>query len=255
MESSKIQEPDPTNGDCAATQTQTSMQSSMQPTGNNGLGQQPSSRKQRRDAVNKIPYFKIKDPSEMLGDMDDLEDEHQEDQQFTAKEYAMRLKHTKHTTSHNHMPPPVPSSIKVKNRNSNDSQGLSTVPGLTVSMDMSMTELTADQQLSLVKTCVKNNVFSKFKFYDREYDAAYNTDPDTLCGFVLKHTNIRGDRNWWVEMKRHVVKTHTDLRNNAIKNMQTKFKGKQALFSNLWPHGIPQSCSPHPDYPAKITSI
>jgi hypothetical protein len=28
-------------------------------------------------------------------------------------------------------------------------------------------------------------------------------------------------------MRRIVVKTHTDLRNNAIKNMQTKFKGEE----------------------------
>jgi hypothetical protein len=43
----------------------------------------------------------------------------------------------------------------------------------------------------------------------------------------MKHTNIRGTENWWLGMRRIVVKTHTDLRNNAIKNMQTKFKGEE----------------------------
>ena len=43
----------------------------------------------------------------------------------------------------------------------------------------------------------------------------------------MKHTNIRGTENWWLGMQRIVVKTHTDLRNNAIKNMQMKFKGEE----------------------------
>jgi hypothetical protein len=49
----------------------------------------------------------------------------------------------------------------------------------------------------------------------------------TMCGFIMKHTNIRGTENWWLGMQKIVVETHTDLRNNAIKNMQTKFKGKE----------------------------
>ncbi len=47
------------------------------------------------------------------------------------------------------------------------------------------------------------------------------------CGFIMKHTNIRGSQNWWCGMRRIVVKAHTDLCNNAIKNMQMKFKGKE----------------------------
>jgi hypothetical protein len=40
----------------------------------------------------------------------------------------------------------------------------------------------------------------------------------------MKHTNISGTQNWWLGMQRIVVKTHTDLQNNVIKNMQIKFK-------------------------------
>jgi hypothetical protein len=47
-----------------------------------------------------------------------------------------------------------------------------------------------------------------------------------MCGFIIKHANIRGTQNWWLGMRRIVLKTHTDCCNNAIKNMQIKFKGE-----------------------------
>jgi hypothetical protein len=51
-------------------------------------------------------------------------------------------------------------------------------------------------------------------------------DDKTMCGFIMKQTIIRGTQNWWPGMQRIVVKTYTDLCNNAIKNMQIKFKGE-----------------------------
>jgi hypothetical protein len=42
----------------------------------------------------------------------------------------------------------------------------------------------------------------------------------------LKNTYLQGNHTWWLEMWRVVIKTHTDAWNNAIKNIQTKFKGK-----------------------------
>ena len=101
--------------------------------------------------------------------------------------------------------PSLPSTIKV--RKSSDSQEVtSSVPGLSSLMDMSMTEISEENQISMVKGCIKRHVFSIWK--------------------IMKHTNIRGTQNWWLGMQRIVVKSHTDLRNNAIKNMQMKFKGK-----------------------------
>ena len=49
-----------------------------------------------------------------------------------------------------------------------------------------------------------------------------------MCGFAIKHTSIdskKCGKNMWVEMRKLVVKTHMDLRNNAIKTLQTKFIG------------------------------
>ena len=68
-------------------------------------------------------------------------------------------------------------------------------------------------------------------------------DEGTMCGFVIKHTSIDPkicDKHWWVEMRKLVLKTHTDLRSNAIKTMQMKFKGMnqqtEYLIANQdWP--------------------
>jgi hypothetical protein len=70
-------------------------------------------------------------------------------------------------------------------------------------------------------------MFSIWKFYHKEYHAHYSQDHErTMCGFLLKNTNLRGNHDWWLEMQRVVIKTHTDVQNNAIKSMQTKSKGK-----------------------------
>jgi hypothetical protein len=123
-------------------------------------------------------------------------------------------------------PRSLPTSIQVKK--SSDSHVTSATPELSSSLDMSMTEVTAEDQIHIVKRCVKNHVFSIWKFYAKEFDSQFSHDEKTMCGFIMKHTKFRGkDHNWWLEMRRVVVKTHTDLRNNVIKNMQTKFKGKQ----------------------------
>ena len=99
--------------------------------------------------------------------------------------------------------------------------------GLSSLVDMSMTENSEENQISVIKTCIKNHVFSIWKFYQKDYHSHFSEDEKTLCGFIMKHTNIRGTQNWWLGMRRIVVKSHTDLRNNAIKNMQTKFKGEE----------------------------
>ncbi|KAI2502759.1 hypothetical protein MHU86_11663 [Fragilaria crotonensis] len=129
-------------------------------------------------------------------------------------------------------PPSLPSTIKVGK--SSDSQLTSSVPGLSSIVDMSMTENTEENQISVIKTCIKKHVFSIWKFYQKDYHSHFSEDEKTLCGFIMKHTNIRGTENWWLGMRRIVVKTHTDLE-QCNKNMQTKFKGEElkGFTSNL----------------------
>ena len=110
-----------------------------------------------------------------------------------------------------------------------DSQLSSSIPGLHSIIDMSMTDIEATSHISLVKICVKKLMFSYWKFYDKNNDNHYSQDEGTMCGFIIKHTGIdprKCNKDWWVEMRKTAVKTHTDLRNNAIKTLQIKFKGK-----------------------------
>ncbi len=130
---------------------------------------------------------------------------------------------TKQDTYQN--PPSLPLSIKVSK--SSNSQVTSSVVGLSSLMDMSMTEISEENQISMVKGCIKQHVFSTWKFYQRDFHGSFSEDQKTMCGFIMKHTNIQGTENWWLGMRRIVDKTHTDLCNNAIKDMQTKFKGKE----------------------------
>ena len=124
-------------------------------------------------------------------------------------------------TSHQN-PRSLPSTIKVKH--SSNSHVSSLVPGLSSYLDMSMTEISPDNQVTMVRKCVQKHMFLIWKFYHKEYHAHNSQDERTMCGFLLKNTNLRGNHDWWLEMQRVVIKT--DAWNNAIKNMQTKFKGK-----------------------------
>ena len=125
------------------------------------------------------------------------------------------------------IPTAVPSSINVST-STGDSQITSYNPDISSTMpalDMSLTEIQADAQKGQIKSCVRNSIFPIWKFYQREFDSQFSLDERTLCGFLLKHTGLKGDEQWWIRMRKVLRKCHTDMRNNAIKNMQTKFKG------------------------------
>jgi hypothetical protein len=193
------------------------MDPSSQPTQGNNIA---NDRKQRRDAENKIPNITM-DPNDfkkeewdedsdgngMIGVRDNLKDKKQNDFQT---------------------PTPPPSTINI--RKSSGSHKSSSIPGLSSMMDMTFNEISPENQAIMVRSCVKKHVFRVFKFYDREYDSRYSTDESTLCGFIMKQTNhSRATSDWWINMRRMVVKTLTDQRNNAIKNLQNKFKGTNRM--------------------------
>ena len=194
--------------------TNTTMASMAQETAAGMTVLKPSSRKQRRDFIRGVKRVTT-DPNDLI-QSDNEEEEEEVPRKMDAK---LGQKHAYGN------PPSLPSTIKVGK--SSDSQLTSSVPGLSSIVDMSMTENTEENQISVIKTCIKNHVFSIWKFYQKDYHSHFSEDEKTLCGFIMKHTNIRGTENWWLGMRRIVVKTHTDLRNNAIKNMQMKFKGEE----------------------------
>jgi hypothetical protein len=189
------------------------MASMTQATATNITATKPSSRKQKRELLKGMRRVTT-DPNDLIQSDDDEEG-------GPPKRTDTKQGHK--GTYQN--PPSLPSTIKVKK--SSDSHVTSSIPGLSSLMDMSMTEISEENQLLMVKGCIKKHVFSIWKFYQKDFHAHFSEDEKTMCGFIMKHTNIRGSQNWWFGMRRIVVKTHTDLRNNAIKNMQMKFKGKE----------------------------
>jgi hypothetical protein len=169
----------------------------------------PSSRKDKRELLKGVQRRVTTDPNDLV----------QSDDEEVPPNLERNPGQNKQDTYQN--PPSQPSSIKVSK--SSNSQVTSSVPGLRSLLDMSMTEILEENQiLNMVKGCIKQHVFSIWKFYQKDFHDSVSEDPKTMCGFVVKHTNIRGTEKRWLKMRRIVVKTHTDLCNNAIKNLANK---------------------------------
>lgn len=176
------------------------------------------------DAKQKKRYFSTlptvqADASDIQQDDDDWNPRLQTE---TKEAEAKKMKYTHPNSVH---PNSVPSSIKVKT--SSGSQVTSSVPGLSSFHDMSMTEMSEEFQISVVKTCVKKYLFHTWKFYQPDFQEKFDESEGTMCGFIMKRTGCKGDPTWWFSMRKIVVATLTLCRNNAIKNMGMKFKGKQ----------------------------
>ena len=93
--------------------------------------------------------------------------------------------------------------------------------------DMSMTGITMINMRSIIKGCVKTNIFRKCKFYHRDVHGVFSTNPHSMCGQVMQYCNINASSTaWWHDIRQLVVQTHTNHRNNCIKAMQQRFTCK-----------------------------
>jgi hypothetical protein len=95
-----------------------------------------------------------------------------------------------------------------------------------VTYNMSMTTISDINMRSILRGCVKSNIFRKCKFYNRDVHGVFSDHPDTMCGQVMRACNITADAAWWHAKRPLIVTTHTNHRNNCIKAMQTRFTGK-----------------------------
>ena len=126
------------------------------------------------------------------------------------------------------IPNSMPTTIKV-NKSGERSQMSSSIPGLGSSMDMSMNAMTEEQEIALVKLCDKTKMFSFWKFYSRDGDGKFTHNEREMCGFLIRNTpetKTPKNEEWWLKMQKHVVKAITDHRNNVIKSVMIKLKGK-----------------------------
>ena len=108
-------------------------------------------------------------------------------------------------------------------------------PGL----DMSMTELTDAKRRNHIRNCVKLRVFRKLKFFVKMFHSDYTEDPHTVCADMMRYCKIVPGtdyaRLWWLETRVLVMRTHTDHRNNCIKAMRLRYRGKCFVFAIVYP--------------------
>ena len=80
----------------------------------------------------------------------------------------------------------------------------------------------------MVKACVKTKLFSRLKFFKKEIHGLYDLRPNSVCALIIANCNVtpeQADKYWWSDMRKVVINTHTDRRNNVIKNIRLRFWG------------------------------
>jgi len=85
----------------------------------------------------------------------------------------------------------------------------------------------------VVQNGVKKMLFRKVKFYDKRVHGAFSESTNTVCGLMLQWCNIASTgmhpNVWWRDIQPLVQQTHTNHRNNCIKAMRVKYRGKYLL--------------------------
>lgn len=143
-------------------------------------------------------------------------------------QHSVEANSTSHNNSKDKQPASLPTSINFKG-GSSESQVSSSIPGLSSIMDMSFSEISEENLITMVKNCVKQNIFPIWKFYHKDYHGKYSQSEKTMCGRLMSHMKLTAGEDWWLQIRKVVVKTHTDHRNNCIKAMSIKFRGKTKI--------------------------
>ncbi|MGL6009169.1 MAG: hypothetical protein ACRC1D_06915 [Culicoidibacterales bacterium] len=87
--------------------------------------------------------------------------------------------------------------------------------------------------ITVLKAVIRKDLFRYMKFPDSLYDYDFTTRPETICGTILRHTDMLENATreyWWKESKQLVVKTYTHHQNNCIKNIKLKYKGTETMY-------------------------
>jgi hypothetical protein len=138
----------------------------------------------------------------------------------------------------------MPTSINFKK--DTDSLVSSSTPGLSsIAVDMSMTETQKDEELDAIKRHVKRSVFRIWKFYHKDPHSKYSDNERTMCGLLMKCMKKKEPESWWKEIRGFAVTALTNQRNNCIKSINTKYKGKYKQIP-LPPNRMPLTKTPFP---------
>ena len=139
----------------------------------------------------------------------------------------------------------LPSMITVKKTSAVISHQTSLTMHQGIHIDMSLTQITEPNFRHIIRQGVKLQVFRRCKFYQKDYHGHYCEKENSFCGIIMKYCNVVAGPEWWYKIRGLVVKTHTDHRNNCIKAMRLKFRGKKmqnmavvCCLSNIEPTNI-----------------
>ena len=77
-------------------------------------------------------------------------------------------------------PPSLPSTLNVMKASNIHVKSL--VPGLCSIMDKSMMEISKENQVLMVKGCIKKHVFSIWKFYQKDFHSYFSKDDKKCVG-------------------------------------------------------------------------
>jgi hypothetical protein len=117
------------------------------------------------------------------------------------------------------LPTPVPSA--------------SFVPTTTPPLNMELQNSSISQRM-MVKDCVKTTLFRRVKFFIKDIHGLYDLRDGSVCSLIIANCNVMRadvDQYWWAEMRKVIVSTHTDRRNNVIKNIRLRFNGTWIMMS------------------------
>ena len=87
----------------------------------------------------------------------------------------------------------------------------------------------------MICLCVKSLLFPLVKFWDSKNSSNenYSEEDHFICGKVMKFCKVKMSQQssaaWWDKAKKTVKIAITNQRNNYIKMMSMKFKGKQKI--------------------------
>ena len=108
----------------------------------------------------------------------------------------------------------------------NDGKFISNEPN---ELTMIARTLSAVGKRTCIRTCVKKLLFRRLKFFNRNKHGMFDLSPTSVCGIVIATCNVTSENatpTWWADIRSLIVRTHTDHRNNVIKTMRTRFRGK-----------------------------
>ena len=83
------------------------------------------------------------------------------------------------------------------------------------------------------KACVKTKLFSRLKFIKKEIHGLYDLRPNSICAIIIANCNVtpeQADKFWLSDMQKVVFHTHTDRRNNVIKNIRLRLRNDKLYY-------------------------